>query len=92
MNDVVMNYIFWICWTAEFLAACWWIYTELKLVYIRTNPLAFLSIFYLAFAVILRTGFGIIGFTNMMILIPAIPLAGLGLIIVIYASSRRRPN
>jgi hypothetical protein len=56
------------------------------------NPYSYLFLLYLTIVLILRVGVHAIAVTNGMVLIPAIPLLGLLLIIVMHAASGSKWN
>ena len=87
-----MIYIFWCCWVAEMIAAVVWITSELKLQYVSPNPFAFISAAWLLFVL------AVFFFTTrhtaalLMVIIPAIPLLGLLLLVMIYKLAGGRYN
>ena len=87
-----MNYIFWICWSAEFAACIFWIGSELKLQYIRPDPFSFLCTLYLLLVLALRIGMDAKKVSVMMVGLPAIPLLAMLLFIIIHTISDGKWN
>lgn len=87
-----MNYIFWICWSAEFAACLFWIASEMKLQYLQPNPFSFLSALYLLLVLALRIGLDAKKISMIMVGIPAVPLLLLLLIVVVHTISGSRWN
>lgn len=78
-----MAILFWVLWISEFILTGWWLQSEMKLTYLKTNPNVFLSFLYLLIALGVRYGLHFPKFSFGMVAIPAIPLIFLLLIIVI---------
>ena len=78
-----MQVLFWICWTAEFVFACWWVFSEMGYKHLDPNPAAFVGMCYVLAVLGMRYVAGAIKISNVMVLIPAVPLAGMGLIVLI---------
>jgi len=87
-----MAIFFWILWIGEFILSGWWLQSEMKLTHLKPNPYAFLSLLYLLIALGVRFGLGLPKISMGMIGIPAIPLAGMALIIIISALTGARWN
>ena len=87
-----MEVLFWICWIAELIVVLWWIITDAKLKHVQPNPYSFLCLLYLLAVLGIRMGLHANGLSNTMVLIPAIPLLGLGLIIVVSVLSGKKWN
>jgi hypothetical protein len=78
-----MKYVFWICWGGEFIAVLLWLIDEMRLVYLKPNPLVFVSFFYLFAVLIVRYPMGLLAVSNGMVLVPAIPLVLLLLVVLL---------
>jgi hypothetical protein len=87
-----MDIIFWICWTAELIVVLWWIITDAQQKHLAPNPYSFVCLIYLAVVLVVRLGMDAKGVSNKMVMIPAIPLLGLLLIIVIAVASGKKWN
>ena len=87
-----MNIIFWICAVSELLLTLWWLQTDMKLTHKQMNPYIPLALLYLGLAFIIRFSAGWIRVSDAMVVIPAIPLLGLGLIIGITMKHGGRWN
>ena len=78
-----MTILFWVLWVSEFILTGWWLQSEMKLTYIKTNPFVFVSFLYLLVALGVRYGLHLPKLSLGMVGIPAIPLVCFLLIIVI---------
>ncbi|MFT3681208.1 MAG: hypothetical protein QM791_13110 [Ferruginibacter sp.] len=79
-----MDYIFWIFWTGEMLAALFWIGSEMKLQYLKPNPYAFLSFFYLLAALVIRYNIESGKLSVLMVIIPGVPLLMMLFIVLVH--------
>ncbi len=87
-----MTYLFWICWSLESALMLWWLFDDLSLTYLPVNPSIFVGILYLAVVLFVRFGLGWVRVSNWMVIVPAIPLLGLLLIVVLATFSGVRWN
>lgn len=87
-----MKTFFWICWIAELIVVLWWILSDAKLKHIQVNPYSYLCFFYLLAAIGIRFVLHADRVSNIMVMIPAIPLLGLALIIIISVLSGQKWN
>jgi hypothetical protein len=87
-----MNIVFWICWVAEFAVVLWWIITDAQQKHMDPNPYSYLCLIYLAVVLVVRLGMHATGVSNAMVIVPAIPLLGLLLIIILHALSGKKWN
>jgi hypothetical protein len=87
-----MAILFWICWIAELGVVLWWIITDAKQTHMEANPYSYLSLVYLLAVLGVRLGLHANSVSNAMVMIPAIPLLGLGLIIVVSVLSGKKWN
>lgn len=87
-----MDILFWFCAIVEFALALWWLLTDMRQTTVPMNPFISLAFLYLAVVLIVRYGLGWIRVSESMVMIPAVPLAGLGLIIVLYMTHKGRWN
>ncbi len=87
-----MIILFWICWVAELGVVVWWIFTELQLKYLSPNIYSFLGLGYLLLTLLIW--YQPRGKTIAMFMtgLPAIPLTGMLLIIVIHSLSGGKWN
>lgn len=87
-----MIYLFWICWSLESALMLWWLFDDLSLTYLPVNPSIFVGILYLAVVLFVRFGLGWVRVSNWMVIVPAIPLLGVLLIVVLATFSGVRWN
>ncbi|MBE7509215.1 MAG: hypothetical protein HS118_03410 [Bacteroidia bacterium] len=87
-----MKIFFWICWIAELITVLWWIITDVQQKNMQANPFSYLCLIYLIAVIAIRYGLQSIKLTNVMVMIPAVPLLLLGLIILAAMISRGKWN
>lgn len=87
-----MKIIFWICWIAELITVLWWIITDAQQKNMQVNPFSYLCLIYLIAVIAIRLGLHSIKLSNVMVMIPAVPLMLLGLIILVAMISRGKWN
>ena len=87
-----MTILFWTLWIAEFVLNVWWLFNEMKLTYLKTNPYVYISLLYLLAALAVRFGAGFSKTSLAMVAVPAIPLAGMLLIVIISVLTGARWN
>lgn len=87
-----MNILFWICWIAELITVCWWIFTDTQQKNLQANPYSYLCLIYLIAVIAIRLGFHSVKLSNAMVMIPAVPLLLLGIIILAAMFSREKWN
>jgi hypothetical protein len=87
-----METLFWICWITELIVVLWWIITDAQQTHMRPNPVSYLCLLYLLGVLGLRLGLQEYRISNAMVMIPAIPLLGLGCIIVLSVLSGKKWN
>lgn len=87
-----MDILFWICWIAEMGVVAWWIISELQLRYLSPNIFSFLSLFYLLTVLFIRFEVKWDTVSVFMVGLPAIPLSGMLLIIILHMLSGRKWN
>jgi len=78
-----MQVLFWICWCVEFIFACWWVFSEMRYTHLKPNIFAFLAMGYVLATLGTHFTAGAMRISNIMVLLPAIPLAAMGMIALI---------
>lgn len=87
-----MSIVFWIFWVIEIVVVTWWVTDEMKLTRQQPNVLAFLSFLYVLSALLIRYGLHATGISNVMVLLPGIPLVLVMLPVIIHAICGGRWN
>lgn len=75
--------LFWLLWSIECALALWWVGSEMGYQYLKPNPFSFLALLYLALVLVVRFALKWTVASNVMVLIPAIPLFFMLLIILV---------
>ena len=71
----MLKSIFWILWSIELVFMLWWLNDELKLVYLRMNPVVPFFFLWLAIALALQLLLKNKTIALVLVAIPAVPLA-----------------
>jgi hypothetical protein len=87
-----MDFLFWLCWTAEVGVVLWWLFTDLQLEYVEVNVYSVFSLIYLMIALLIHFQPGWESFSLLMVGLPAVPLTGLLLIVLLHAASGKKWN
>lgn len=87
-----MKTLFWICWIAEMVTVLWWIITDMLQKNLQPNPYSYLCMLYLLGVIGIRLGLHQVKLSNIMVMVPAVPLLGLGLIVLLSVISGQKWN
>jgi hypothetical protein len=87
-----MDFLFWLCWTGELGVVLWWLFTDLQLEYIEINVYSVFSLIYLLVVLLIRFQPGWETVSLLMVGLPAVPLTGLLLVMVLHAVSGGKWN
>ncbi len=77
-----MKYLFWIIFFIESVLMLWWVSEEMKLKYIGMNPVVYLGFLILIIAILLKVVLKYDKAALILVGIPAIPLAFMGLFLL----------
>jgi hypothetical protein len=78
-----MKHLFWILWSIELAFMCWWLWDDLKLKYIQLNPFIIVGFIWLAISLLMRLMADNRIISNVLVIIPAIPLGIMGIFLII---------
>lgn len=77
-----MKYLFWIIFFIESVLLLWWVYEEMKLQYLAINPMVYFGFLILVIAAILKLVLKFDKAALILVGIPAIPIAFMGLFLL----------
>lgn len=87
-----MEIVFWICWIIELIVVLWWIITDARQTHMEPNTVSYLCLLYLLGVLGVRFGLHEFRISTIMVIVPAIPLLGLGCIIILSVLSGKKWN
>ena len=78
-----MKHLFWILWSIELVFMCWWLLDDLKLKHIQLNPVIPVGFLWLGLSLFTRLLVENKVISNMLVIIPAIPLGIMAIFLII---------